>query len=161
VPLAYVVRENVELPPGIYPSEGYITVAEEMIARVPHGNQAYANDSMEIWSYMANITRAHYCWTYVKPAQRTKTGDALSSCYGITSSDPTTLITWHQKQKLSFHQAKAGSSCKLLVAAYSATSTGLLSFMSANRSQDVVHLSIRHTNANPSLSSLFVCCFQP
>jgi hypothetical protein len=45
-----------------------------MIAPSPHGNQAYASDSMEVWSYMANITRAHDCWTYVKPAQRTKYG---------------------------------------------------------------------------------------
>jgi predicted transcriptional regulator len=30
-----------------------------------------------------------------------KMGDALSSCYGITSSDPIMLITWLQKQKLS------------------------------------------------------------
>jgi hypothetical protein len=75
VPLAYVVRENVEIPPGTDPSEGYITVAEEMIARVPHGNQAYANDSMEVWrSYMAIITQSHDFWTYVKPAQRTKDG---------------------------------------------------------------------------------------
>jgi hypothetical protein len=56
VPLAYAVRENVEIPPGTDPSEGYITVAEEMIARAPRGNQAYANESMEVWSYMANIT---------------------------------------------------------------------------------------------------------
>jgi hypothetical protein len=69
VPRAYVVRENVEIPPGTDPSEGYITVAEEMIARAPHGNQAYANESMEVWNYMANITRAHDCWTYVKPAR--------------------------------------------------------------------------------------------
>jgi hypothetical protein len=74
VPLAYVVRENVEIPPDTDPSEGYITVAEEMIARAPHGNQAYANDSMEVRSYMANITLAHECWTYVKPAQHTKDG---------------------------------------------------------------------------------------
>jgi hypothetical protein len=74
VPLAYVVRENAEIPPGTGPSEGYITVAEDMIARAPHGNQAYANDSMEVWSYMANITRAHDCWTYAKPAQCTKYG---------------------------------------------------------------------------------------
>jgi hypothetical protein len=74
VPVASVVRENVEIPPDTDPSEGYITVAEEMIARAPHGNQAYANDSIEVWSYMANITRVHDCWTYVKPAQRTKDG---------------------------------------------------------------------------------------
>jgi hypothetical protein len=74
VPLAYVVRENVEIPPGTDSSEGYITVAEEMIARAPHGNQAYVKDSMEVWSYMSDITQAHDCWTYVKPAQRTKYG---------------------------------------------------------------------------------------
>jgi hypothetical protein len=56
VHLVYVVRENVEIPPGTNPSEGYITVAEDMIACAPHGNQAYANDSMEVWSYMVNIT---------------------------------------------------------------------------------------------------------
>jgi hypothetical protein len=56
VPLAYVVHENVEIPPGTDLSEGYIIVAEEMITRAPHENQAYANDSMEVWSYMANIT---------------------------------------------------------------------------------------------------------
>jgi hypothetical protein len=39
VPLAYVVHENVEIPPDKDPSEGYITVAEEMIAHAPHGNQ--------------------------------------------------------------------------------------------------------------------------
>jgi hypothetical protein len=72
--LAFVVRENVDIPPGTDPPEGYITVAEEMIARAPHGNQSYANDSMEVWSYKANINRAHDCWTYVKPAQRTKDG---------------------------------------------------------------------------------------
>jgi hypothetical protein len=45
-----------------------------MIARAPHGSQAYANDSMDVWSYMANITRAHESWTYVKPARCTKYG---------------------------------------------------------------------------------------
>jgi hypothetical protein len=74
VPVDYVVRENVEIPSGTDLSEGYIAVADEMIARAPHGNQAYANDSMEVWSYMVNITQAHDCWTYVKPAQRTKAG---------------------------------------------------------------------------------------
>jgi hypothetical protein len=97
VPLAYVVRANVEIPPVTDPSEGYITVAYEMIARAPHGNQAYANDSMEVWSYIVNITRARDFWTYVKPAQRTKDG--------ITFLDTTTLITWLQKQKLSLDRS--------------------------------------------------------
>jgi hypothetical protein len=45
-----------------------------MIVRAPHGNESYANDSMEVWSYMANITRDHDCWIYGKPAQCTKYG---------------------------------------------------------------------------------------
>jgi hypothetical protein len=45
VPLDYVVRENVEIPPDTDPSEGYITVAEEMISRAPNGNHAYSNDN--------------------------------------------------------------------------------------------------------------------
>jgi hypothetical protein len=48
VPLAYVFCENVKIPPGTDPSGGYITVAEDMIARAPHGNQAYVNDAMEV-----------------------------------------------------------------------------------------------------------------
>jgi hypothetical protein len=39
LPLAYIVRESVEIPPGTDPSEGYITVAHDMIARASHGNQ--------------------------------------------------------------------------------------------------------------------------
>jgi hypothetical protein len=50
VPLAYVVRENVEIPPGTDPSEGHITFAEELIACDTHGNQAYANYYMEVWN---------------------------------------------------------------------------------------------------------------
>jgi hypothetical protein len=45
-----------------------------MIARAPHGNQAYTNEYMEVWSYMANITQAHDFWTYFKPEQRTNDG---------------------------------------------------------------------------------------
>jgi hypothetical protein len=47
VPLANIVHENVEIPPGTDPSEGYIKIAEKMIAGAPHGNQAYTNDSIE------------------------------------------------------------------------------------------------------------------
>jgi hypothetical protein len=74
VPLAYVVREKVEIPPGTYPSEGYIEVADGMIAHTLNGNQAYANESIEVWSYMANVTRAHDCWTYAKSEQGSKDG---------------------------------------------------------------------------------------
>jgi hypothetical protein len=48
VPLDYFVHENVEIHPGTDPSEGYITVAEDMISRAPHGKQAYSNDYMEV-----------------------------------------------------------------------------------------------------------------
>jgi hypothetical protein len=47
VPLAYIVRENVEMSPNTYPSEGYITVAKEMIARaLPMGTR---HMQMTLW----------------------------------------------------------------------------------------------------------------
>jgi hypothetical protein len=84
VPLAYVIRENCELSPGTDPSEWYITVAEEIIERAPHGSQAYANDSGVTWQISPEIM-------IVGPMSNQhnvlKMRDALSSCYGITSSE--------------------------------------------------------------------------
>jgi hypothetical protein len=102
VPLAYVVRENVEIPPGTDPSEVYITVVEEMIVRaLPMGT-----NHMQMTLLKYGVTwRISPRLIIVAPMSNqhniTKMGDALSSCWGITSSDPTTLTTWLQKQNLS------------------------------------------------------------
>jgi hypothetical protein len=105
VPLAYVLRENVEIPPGKDTSEGYIKVAEEMIAHAPHGNQAYTNESMQVSSYMSNITQAHDCWTCDNLAQRTKDGRCALLLMWDHFIGPKKLITWIEKQKLSLDRS--------------------------------------------------------
>jgi len=83
-PLAYVVRENAEVPPEADdPTTNYATRQEELIARAPHletvtGNQqttaVYSADSKKVWEIIAGMTRGTDCWTYVCPAQRTRDG---------------------------------------------------------------------------------------
>lgn len=76
IPLAYVIRDTVELPEGDDPSDGYATVQDEMIRRAPHGTQVYQTDNQMVWTIIAQISREHDCWTYVKPAQSTRDGRA-------------------------------------------------------------------------------------
>jgi hypothetical protein len=99
VPLAYVVHENVEIPPGTDPSEGYITVAEEMIAGAPMGTK---HMQMTLWKSEVTWQISPELMIFGPMSNQhnvLKMGDALSSCYGITSLDPKMLITWHQKKK--------------------------------------------------------------
>ncbi|KAI2512329.1 Reverse transcriptase (RNA-dependent DNA polymerase) [Fragilaria crotonensis] len=83
IPLAYVVRKNDSIPDDdddvIYP-----TIQDEMIARAPHytlaANNAKIPDAIylvnrgKVWDIISKITREHPCWTYVKPAQKTRDG---------------------------------------------------------------------------------------
>jgi hypothetical protein len=49
-PLAYVVREEVIVPPHNQdPSNGDNTVQEEMVARMPHTHTAYREDNIAVW----------------------------------------------------------------------------------------------------------------
>jgi hypothetical protein len=79
IPLAYVVRMDSTVPTE-EPDGRYSTVQDEMIARVPHFTAAGTPDPMylvnreKVWDIIARITRDHTCWTYVKPAQRTRDG---------------------------------------------------------------------------------------
>ncbi|KAI2504041.1 hypothetical protein MHU86_10403 [Fragilaria crotonensis] len=82
IPLAYVVRKD-ENVPEMDPDGGYATVQDEMIARAPHFTMAGAVRTLDptflvnrekVWEIIARITREHSCWTYVKPAQRTRDG---------------------------------------------------------------------------------------
>jgi len=85
IPLAYVVRDVVELPALPDPSMNYATVQDEMIRRAPHGrlvagawvaDPIFVTNREKVWDIMAKITRDHACWTYVKPAQRNRDGRA-------------------------------------------------------------------------------------
>ncbi|KAI2510107.1 hypothetical protein MHU86_4274 [Fragilaria crotonensis] len=85
IPLAYVVRKTVEVPDAANdPSINYPTIQDEMIARAPHfsvdGDNVRTPDPIylvnreKVWDIISKITREHSCWTYVKPAQRTRDG---------------------------------------------------------------------------------------
>ena len=79
IPLAYVVRENQEVPEGDDPTEDYASSQDEMIARAPHlvdGNQTetFKADNVLVWEKISSFTREEECWTYVKPAQRSRNG---------------------------------------------------------------------------------------
>ena len=83
IPLAYVIRKNEDVP-GAGGDAAYPTVQHEMIARAPHfsinadGNRVpdpiYLVNREKVWDIVSKITREHSCWTYVKPAQRTRDG---------------------------------------------------------------------------------------
>jgi len=77
VPLAYIVRDDRQVV-GDDPSW---TQAQRMINRAPHfrpgsdqETEEYRTDNKSVWNEMADMTRDHKCWTYVKPFQRTLDG---------------------------------------------------------------------------------------
>ena len=75
IPLAYVIRDNEAITadpvaPATWPSR-----VDEMIGRAPHGEDTFSPiDNVTVWEKISVLTRSHECWTYVRPAQRTRTG---------------------------------------------------------------------------------------
>ena len=73
IPLAYVIREDEELPND--PNEEYDSLADEMIARAPikHEDESYVptylTDRQRVWELLNSLTREHDCFTYIRPAQ--------------------------------------------------------------------------------------------
>ena len=80
IPLAYVLRADEA--PTADPATGWPTMQDEMIGRAPIRNatggyaQTYLTDRETVWNKIADLTRTLPCWTYVKPAQRTRDGRA-------------------------------------------------------------------------------------
>jgi len=78
VPLAYVVREDRE----IADDDPTWTHAQRMINRAPHFTaegsdtvtEEYRTDNESVWKEIAEMTRDHKCWTYVKPFQKNLDG---------------------------------------------------------------------------------------
>ena len=77
IPLAYVVRRDIAVPEADPPTN-YRSRHAEMIRRAPHGSyvngvwvfdDTYIENSKIVFNIIAEITRDHACWTYVKPAQ--------------------------------------------------------------------------------------------
>ena len=79
IPLAYVIRAD-EGVPAADPPEGYLSKVDELIARAPiRGNAAaytatFLTDRTRVWEKISDLTREHECWSYVRPAQRTRDG---------------------------------------------------------------------------------------
>ncbi len=82
IPLAYVIRDNVNVPAHASdPVGNYNNKRDELIARAPIRNAAddgyvatYLADRTRVWELISEITRDHDCWTFVRPAQRTRDG---------------------------------------------------------------------------------------
>ena len=79
--LAYVVRETGEVTPAReVAATNYDTIQDEMIARAPHQDEdgaplpTYQADNRLVWEKISAFTRNEPCWSYVKPAQRSRNG---------------------------------------------------------------------------------------
>jgi hypothetical protein len=80
IPLAYVVRPTIAIPTNDLVA-GYATKQDELIARAPiqgptegTWNPDFLADSVRVWEKLSDLTREHECWSYVRPAQRTRDG---------------------------------------------------------------------------------------
>ena len=77
IPLAYIVRKDVEVPAAPDPQDGYSTHQDEMIARASHtvaDNEAYTYDNRMVWDLISGWVRDTECWIHVKPFQRGRDG---------------------------------------------------------------------------------------
>ena len=87
IPLAYVIRDNIEPKPhGEDPQADYSSFNEELIARAPHHEpranqnaplvhtQACKDDNIIVFNKLAAIFREKDCWTYMQKATRTRDG---------------------------------------------------------------------------------------
>ena len=79
IPLAYVVRES-EVATQVDPVGGYPSKQDELIARAPiysaglQHTATYLADRARVWELLSELTRDQDCWSYVRPAQRTRDG---------------------------------------------------------------------------------------
>jgi hypothetical protein len=73
LPLAYVVRDEVNLP-LIDPGYGMPTTAQEMIARGPHFGTYYQIDNQEVWQVIRHCTHGGPGWSWVQSHQRASDG---------------------------------------------------------------------------------------
>jgi hypothetical protein len=113
IPLAYVVRPTIEIPADD-PVGGYATKQDELIARAPiQGATAgswhpdYLANSVRVWEKLSELTRDEECWSYVRPAQRTRDGrlayQGLRGHYlGVNNVDNMSAKAEHTLQTTSY-----------------------------------------------------------
>jgi hypothetical protein len=87
IPLAYIIRTKIELSQAATdPAFGengskYLSRQEELIARAPINDPGgagftatYLADRAKVWELFSELTRDKDCWTYARPAQKTRDG---------------------------------------------------------------------------------------
>jgi hypothetical protein len=76
-PLAYVVREEVVVTAhNLDPSNGYMTVQEELVARMPHTHTAYREDNIAVWDIIRTSIHATEAFSWIKRCERRRDGRA-------------------------------------------------------------------------------------
>jgi len=81
IPLAYVIRANIEPADDPVPPETWPKLQEERIARAPIrvGNvyvATFQTDNTRVWALQAACTRGKPCWTYISVYQCRRDGRA-------------------------------------------------------------------------------------
>ena len=75
IPLAYVVRDSEAITPDPVVPATWPSRVDELIGHAPHGVEThFPADNVTVWEKLSALTRSHECWTYVRPAQRTRNG---------------------------------------------------------------------------------------
>ena len=117
IPLAYVIRDNMDVAADADdPTDNYESKQEELIARAPilTGNAftpTYLADRARVWELLSEITRNEDCWSYVRPAQRTRDGRmaflGLRGHYlGTNNVDNMSTSAEHKLQNTAYHGEK-------------------------------------------------------
>ena len=81
IPLVYVVQKDEAVPPEADdPATNHESATDEMVAHAPYNNVAgdllpmFIADRRKTWELLADLGRDDDCWTYLKPAQRSRNG---------------------------------------------------------------------------------------
>lgn len=75
LPLAYLVRKDVELP-AVDPGFGLPSFHEEMVARGDHQGTAFQRDNTALWNVISHMTHGNFAWSWVSAHERTRSGRA-------------------------------------------------------------------------------------
>jgi hypothetical protein len=73
LPLAYLVREQVELP-LIDQGFGLPSFHEEMVSRGDHQGTAFQRDNITLWNVISHMTHGGFAWNWVSSYERTRNG---------------------------------------------------------------------------------------
>ena len=109
ISLAYIIRKDTT------PKEGEETdwddPLEQMIERAPHTiteangtiikHSTFVTDNKMLFDKLAELTRDHECWTYIKPHARAEMAGQPTWPSRTIILGPTTLATWLQQQSTS------------------------------------------------------------